>query len=376
LKKLLSVVGARPNFMKMAPVHKEFKKYKSLINHKIVHTGQHYDKKLSNVFFKELELPEPDIYLNVGSGTHSGQTADVMMRFEEVVLKEKPDLVLVYGDVNSTIAASLVCSKIVVNHTHTIPVAHIESGLRSFDRSMPEEINRILTDRLSKFHFVTEISGIKNLIQEGFDKNSIFFVGNTMIDSLKHYTGIARKSKILEELCLSKKRYSLITLHRPSNVDNKENFGAILKILSDIQKTVPDFEMVFPVHPRTVKMLKSFGLDDEIYNIKNLIVTEPLGYFDFLNLMINASFVITDSGGIQEETTFLKIPCLTLRQNTERPVTAKLGTNTICGLDRSKILRYVKKIKNKKYKRGKIPDLWDGKSAGRIAKFILNKLSV
>jgi UDP-N-acetylglucosamine 2-epimerase (non-hydrolysing) len=321
-----------------------------------------------------LELPKPDIYLNVGSGTHSEQTSNVMIKFEKIVLKEKPDLVLVYGDVNSTIAASLVCSKIIINHSHSVPVAHIESGLRSNDRTMPEEINRILTDRLSKYHFVTEKDGVDNLMKEGFRKDNIFYVGNTMIDSVKNYIRKAKNSNILDELCLSRKKYSLITLHRPSNVDIKSSFINILNIIKDIQKTLPGFDIVFPVHPRTVKMLKTFNLEDELYKINNLILTEPLGYFDFLNLIINAALVLTDSGGIQEETTFLKIPCLTLRENTERPTTYEIGTNTICGLNRTLILEQIIKIKNNKYKKGKIPLYWDGKSSYRIAKIIRNIL--
>jgi len=360
--------------MKMAPVHKELIKHKSKVIHKIVHTGQHYDKKLSDIFFKELELPKPDIYLNVGSGTHSEQTANVMMKFENVVRKEKPDLVLVYGDVNSTVAASLVCSKIILNYSHPVPVAHIESGLRSFDRTMPEEINRILTDRLAKYHFITERIGIVNLINEGFSKKNIFFTGNTMIDSLKKYIRKAKHSGIIKELCLTKGKFALVTLHRPSNVDEKDSFGKILNIFKYVQKAVPDYEIVFPVHPRTVKMVKTFKLDNELFKIRNLILTEPLGYLDFLNLMQNSAFVLTDSGGIQEETTFLKIPCLTLRENTERPVTSEIGTNTICGLNHNLIFQQILKIKTGKYKKGEIPKLWDGKASRRIADIILTKL--
>ena len=360
--------------MKMAPVHKELQKYRPGIIHKIIHTGQHYDKKLSDIFFTELDLPKPDIYLGVGSKSHSEQTAEIMIKLERVMMKEKPDLVLVYGDVNSTIAAGLVCSKIFKNKKETIPLAHIESGLRSLDRTMPEEINRILTDNLSKYLFVTEKSGVENLLKSGFNKNRIFFVGNTMIDSLYHYLLKAKKSKILKELCISEKGYTLVTLHRPSNVDNKKNLKKIIDIFKYQNKLNSEIDIVFPVHPRTLKMAKTFGLESELQGIKNLILTEPLGYFDFLNLIMNAKFVLTDSGGIQEETTFLKVPCLTLRENTERPVTSEIGTNTICGLNTKIIYKGIKSINKGTYKKGKIPKFWDGKAAKRIANILVNKV--
>ncbi len=360
--------------MKMAPIHKELKRHKEKIIHKIVHTGQHYDKKLSDVFFTELDLPKPDIYLDVGSKSHSEQTAEVMVKLEKVLLREKPDMVLVYGDVNSTIAAGLVCAKIFKNQNETIPLAHIESGLRSFDKTMPEEINRVLTDFLSKFLFVTEKSGVENLKKSGFSQNNIFFVGNTMIDSLVHYLPKANKSNILQELCLTKRNFGLITLHRPSNVDNKENFQKIIEIFKYQNKINPEIDIVFPVHPRTLKMLNRFGLLKELHSINNLVITEPLGYFDFLNLILNAKYVLTDSGGIQEETTFLKIPCLTLRENTERPITCELGTNTICGLNSKLIFREIKNINSGRYKKGSIPKLWDGNAAKRIVKIIMKHL--
>lgn len=378
MKKILSVVGARPNFMKMAPVHKELLKHKSKIIHKIVHTGQHYDKKMSDIFFKELELPKPHIYLGVGSESHSVQTAKVMIEFEKVVLKEKPDLVIVYGDVNSTVAAGLVCSKILMRKANgnirPVPLAHVESGLRSFDRSMPEEINRILTDNIAEFLFVTENSGIENLLKSGFDKKKIFFVGNTMIDSLKFYLKKTKKSNILKELCIPKKNYVLVTLHRPSNVDNKDNLKKIIEIFKNINKINPELDIIFPIHPRTVKMLNKFKLKTQIEAINNLIITEPLGYIDFLKLMVDSKIVLTDSGGIQEETTLLKIPCLTLRENTERPVTVSEGTNVICELDEKLIKNNIKKIDAGKFKKGKVPKLWDGKSASRIVKVLLKSI--
>ena len=366
MKKILSVVGARPNFMKMAPIHKELNKYKSTINHRIVHTGQHYDKSMSDIFFNELELPKPHIYLGVGSLPHSEQVAKIMVEFEKVLDKEKPDLVLVYGDVNSTMAASIVCSKHLINGK-PIPVGHIEAGLRSFDNAMPEEINRKVTDSISSYLFVTEKSGVENLANEGVKKNRIFFVGNTMIDSLKFYSKKAMKSDILEELVLSKDDYALVTLHRPSNVDTKEGLTKILDIFTSINKLNENTDIVFPVHPRTKKMMEKYKLHRKFNTIPNLIITEPLGYLDFLNLMINAKYVLTDSGGIQEETTSLKVPCLTLRENTERPVTIDEGTNTLTGLDRDEIIKNIKKIESGKYKTGGTPRYWDGRSAERIA---------
>jgi len=360
--------------MKMAPIHKQLLKHRSKIIHKIVHTGQHYDKKMSDVFFKELELPKPHIHLGVGSGSHAEQKANIMVEFEKVLLKEKPDLVLVYGDVNSTIAASLVSSKILNEKAKAVPIAHIESGLRSFDRTMPEEINRMVTDVLADYLFVTEPSGLRNLKKEGIDDAKIFFTGNTMIDSLLFYLNKIGRSKILSELCITKKNYVLVTLHRPSNVDNKKNLRKILSIFKDINKINPMLDIVFSVHPRTLKMIEKFDLGNEFESVINLIATEPLGYIDFINLMSNSKFILTDSGGIQEETTFLKIPCLTLRENTERPVTSEEGTNVICGLDEKLITRKIKEIESGKFKKGSIPELWDGKAAERIVKVIMKKL--
>ncbi|MBK6771719.1 MAG: UDP-N-acetylglucosamine 2-epimerase (non-hydrolyzing) [Ignavibacteria bacterium] len=370
MKKIISVVGARPNFMKMAPVHKELQKFKSKIIHKIVHTGQHYDKRMSDVFFKELELPKPDIYLGVGSKSHAEQKAHIMIEFEKIILKEKPDLVMVYGDVNSTTAASIVSSKTLSANGKPVPVAHIESGLRSFDRTMPEEINRIITDVLSDYLFVTEPSGMRNLKREGIDDKKVFFVGNTMIDSLEFYLKKIKGSEILDELCISKNEYVLTTLHRPSNVDDKTNLKKILNIFKNINRISPEVAIVFPVHPRTLKMIDKFRLRNITDEIKNLIITEPLGYLDFLKLVSNARYVLTDSGGIQEETTYLQIPCLTLRENTERPVTSEIGTNEICGLNEKIILNCIKKIESGKFKRGRIPKLWDGNASKRIVSIL------
>ncbi len=373
LKKILSVVGARPNFMKMAPLHKELSKYKRNVTHKIVHTGQHYDKHLSGIFFRQLGLPKPHINLEVGSNSHAEQTAEIMKRFEKVVLKEKPDLVLVYGDVNSTLAASVVCSKILFNDK-PVPVAHIESGLRSFDRNMPEEINRIVTDSIADYLFVPEEDGVKNLMNSGVPESKIFFTGNIMIDSLAGYIKQANKSKILDELCLGRKNYALVTLHRPSNVDSKKNFGNIISIFEEMNRIAPGLDIVFPAHPRTIKMIDKLKLRSRIDNIKSLVITEPFGYIDFLSLVQNSKFVITDSGDIQEETSYLRIPCITLRENTERPVTVKHGTNVLCGNDSRKVFAEIKKIMNGSFKNGRAIKYYDGKTAPRIVKIILNKI--
>lgn len=373
MKKIISVVGARPNFMKMAPLHKEFSKHKKKVVHKIVHTGQHYDKHLSEIFFNQLGLPKPHINLGVGSGSHAVQTAETMVKFEKTVLKEKPDLVIVYGDVNSTLAASIVCSKILQNGK-PVPVAHVESGLRSFDRTMPEEINRVVTDSISQFLFVPEEDGLLNLKKSGIDSRNIFFVGNIMIDSLIGYLKQAKKSKIHDELCLTKKDYALVTLHRPSNVDTKNNFIKILNIFKDINRLSPETDIVFPVHPRTLKMVEKFGLYRNLEEINNLVLTQPIGYIDFLSLINFSKFVITDSGGIQEETSYLNIPCLTLRENTERPITIKHGSNVLCGSDRKIIIKELEKIFLGDFKKTKKLKFYDGKTAGRIVNIILNKI--
>ncbi|MCX6157355.1 MAG: UDP-N-acetylglucosamine 2-epimerase (non-hydrolyzing) [Ignavibacteriae bacterium] len=373
MKKIISVVGARPNFMKMAPLHKELLKHKNKVLHKIVHTGQHYDKQLSEIFFKQLGLPKPHINLGVGSGSHAEQTAEMMVKFEKVVLKEKPDLVLVYGDINSTLAASIVCAKILQNGK-PVPVAHIEAGLRSFDRNMPEEINRLVTDSLADYLFVPEEDGMTNLHNSGIESSRIFFVGNIMIDSLIGYLPKARKSKILKDLCITQKNYALVTLHRPSNVDSKSNFLNILGIFKHINKLNPDFDIVFPVHPRTIKMIEKFNLYSELDKVKNLILTEPIGYIDFLSLTVNSKFVITDSGGIQEETSYLNIPCLTLRENTERPITIKHGSNILCGSNGPNIVNEIKKILNGNAKNRRKLKLYDGQTAPRIVKVIIDKI--
>jgi len=364
--KIICVVGARPNFIKIAPLIKEMRKYPRLIEPVLLHTGQHYDTAMSKEIFQNLGLPKPDIYLYVGSGTQAKQTAETMNRTDDVILREKPDLMLVVGDVNSTLACSLVAAKL------HIPVVHVEAGLRSFNFKMPEEMNRILTDRLSDFLFTTEESANKNLLKEGLSKEKIFFVGNVMIDTLKDHLKKSKKSKILQKMKIKKKSYTLLTLHRAEIVDQKENLHLISDLLKIIGQKMP---IIFPIHPRTKQKIKEFELEEE-FKMPNLIITEALGYLDFLNLESNAKVVITDSGGIQEETTFLKVPCLTLRSETERPVTTKIGTNVITGLDREKVLKEIDLILKNKFKKGSIPPLWDGKAAQRIVRILIEKLSL
>jgi len=357
--KIINIVGARPNFMKIAPIVRAMEKHKDVLDFLLVHTGQHYDENMSNLFFNQLNIPRPDIDLGVGSGSHAWQTAEIMKKFEPVALDYKPDYVLVVGDVNSTIACGLVAKKL------DVKVIHVEAGLRSFDMTMPEEINRILTDRISDLCFVTEKSGEDNLLHEGTPKNNIHFVGNVMIDTLLANKEKAAKINICDKLNISSPEYFVATLHRPSNVDDKANLNKIIKILlhaSSLKK------VVFPVHPRTRNKLKEYGLLEKLEN--NIILTEPLGYLEFLDLISNSSGVLTDSGGIQEETTILDIPCLTLRENTERPVTINIGTNTLTGLDEEKIKKALGKASKKEPKQGRIPPKWDGKAAQRIIQII------
>jgi len=355
--KIVSIVGARPNFVKIAPFIRELKKHKDIINI-LIHTGQHYTDYMSDIFFRDFKISKY-ISLGVGPSSQVKQMAKIMQRLERTLLREKPDLVVVVGDVTSTLAGTLVAARL------NIKAAHIEAGLRSFDRSMPEEINRLLTDAISDFLFVTEPSGINNLKREGFSKEKIFFVGNIMIDSLVSHLKEARKRKIMQELNLKKKEYAVLTLHRPSNVDNKEKLGKIVETLSKLQKII---KIVYPVHPRTVKMLRKFGFLEELRRQPGLILIKPLGYIDFLSLMMSAKCVITDSGGMQEETTYLGIPCFTLRKNTERPITVTQGTNVVIGENYAKLLGLVKRISiRRKIRR---PKYWDGRTAARIVKIL------
>lgn len=322
----------------------------------LIHTGQHYDTKMSDLFFTELGMPMPDIFLGVGSGTHAEQTARIMIEMEKSLSAERPDLTVVFGDINSTMAASIVSAKL------GIPVAHVEAGLRSFDNGMPEEINRIVTDRLSDILFVSEPSGLKNLANEGVAQEKIHFVGNIMIDSLIASLEACRKSAILDQLSIQAKKYVVLTLHRPSNVDNQHILHDLLAAISQIGARVP---VVFPCHPRTAKEMNKGGVLDRI-DPSVLRITEPLGYLDFLRLQSDSFFVVTDSGGIQEETTYLQIPCITLRYNTERPVTVDEGTNLLIGPEPEKLLAVANDIIAGRTKKGKIPQLWDGHTAERI----------
>jgi len=362
--KVLNIVGARPNFMKIAPIHRLMEAAEG-IEPVLVHTGQHYDKVMSKVFFKDLDLPEPKIYLGVGSGSHAQQTGAIMIELEKIMFETSPDLILVVGDVNSTMAAALVASKL------SIPIAHVEAGLRSFDRSMPEEINRVVTDALADFLFVTEESGRRNLLNEGVREEKIYLVGNVMIDSLLQFQQKATNSKVHSELHLDNQPFALLTLHRPSNVDNRANFTNILNALERIEKEI---SIIFPIHPRSRKMIEQFNFSAKIEQMTNLKLIDPIGYLDFLHLMQNAKFVLSDSGGIQEETTVLGIPCLTLRENTERPVTVELGTNRIVGMDTDKIVTESLKVLSGQSKKGEIPPLWDGNAAQRIVNIISEKL--
>src|SRR5438105_1345614 len=345
---ILHVVGARPNLMKVAPVLSALKQY-AKIKQTLVHTGQHYDTNMSDVFFQQLEIPAPDVNLGVGSGSHARQTAEIMSRFEPVVLERRPDLVLVYGDVNSTIAAALVCSKLLIR------VGHVEAGLRSFDRTMPEEINRLLTDRLADFLFTPSVDGDQNLEREGIPANKIHRVGNVMIDSLVRLLPVAlgKQSNGLPD------RYVLVTLHRPANVDDDHTLKGILQSLLEVNSQL---KVVFPVHPRTRQRITEFGID-----AGKLDVWEPLPYGEFLAPPGRATAVVTDSGGIQEETTYLKVPCLTLRNNTERPVTVTMGTNILVGQDGARLRTELSKVLEGKHKQGTVPPLWDGHAGERIA---------
>jgi len=356
--KVINVVGARPNFMKVAPIVTAMKKRPAKFLPLVVHTGQHYDSAMSDSFFRDLELPEPDTHLGVGSASHAAQTAAVMERFEPVVLREGPDWVLVVGDVNSTIACALVCVKLGVK------VAHVEAGLRSRDRTMPEEINRLLTDQIADLLFTPSHDADENLLAEGIPRERIRLVGNVMIDSLQKNLQTARTLQTREQLGLRGVDFALLTLHRPSNVDLRESFERILLALEAIAAKLP---IIFPVHPRTKKTIAELGLSDRVESIKDLRTVEPLGYLDFLNLSSSARLVLTDSGGIQEETTALGIPCLTLRENTERPITVEMGTNVVVGTDTMKIVAAANAALNGSAKKAlRQPPLWDGHTSERI----------
>lgn len=354
--KILVIAGARPNFMKIAPIMRAMKASPKL-EPVLVHTGQHYDVQMSETFFNELQIPHPDISLEVGSDTHARQVARIMERFETVCDEQKPQAILVVGDVNSTMACSIVAAK------KDIKIIHVEAGIRSRDRSMPEEINRMVTDAITDILLPPSSDAVANLLAEGHAAGKIHLVGNIMIDTLLSSRALIEKSDILEKLGLKQGGFVSLTLHRPSNVDNIENFRQILAALEIIQKEIP---IVFPIHPRTRKMIAELDLSNYVEGMKNLILSDPLGYFDFGKLISASRFVLTDSGGIQEETTVYGIPCITLRENTERPITVWEGTNELAGCNTQKIVALARNIMDGNWKKGRIPELWDGHAAERI----------
>ena len=371
--KILCVVGARPNFMKIAPVIGALRAAPHIFDVKLVHTGQHYDQDMNSQFFSSLGIPEPDVNLEVGSGSHAVQTAEIMRRFEPVLDTEQPTAILVVGDVNSTIACALVAVK------KNIRVIHVEAGLRSFDRAMPEEVNRVLTDQISDLLFITERSAEQNLLNEGISSARIHFVGNVMIDTLHH--NLSRAIPLKQSLANAGitgpaltgiKRYAVVTLHRPSNVDDKDKLASLLATLRAVAERIP---LIFPLHPRTRSNCARFGLENLLAN-KQVSILPPLGYLEMLGLMKDATVVLTDSGGIQEETTALGVPCLTLRHNTERPITVSEGTNTVVGQDHARILAAVEDVLATGGKRGKIPEFWDGKASDRIRAVLSDTLRV
>jgi len=358
MKKIDLVFGARPNFIKAFPVFDALKK-SGKFELRLINTGQHYDKNMVDIFFKQLQIKRPDFNLMVGSGTHAEQTAKIIVETEKLFINNKPEMVIVFGDVNSTIAAALSASKL------HIPIAHVEAGLRSFDRTMPEEINRVLTDQISDLLFITSPEAKDNLINEGKNPDQIFFVGNTMIDSLVRFEKLFDEKELLKMLKINDEDYALFTIHRPSNVDNPEKYFELLSSLNQISERIP---IVWPVHPRTKNLIKdnNFKLSENIFSI------DPVGYFQFLGLQKNAQFIMTDSGGVQEESTYLGIPCFTLRDNTERPITIKYGTNNLVGTNFKKLPDIVFGYKKNWNKDFKVPYLWDGKASIRISKIIEN----
>lgn len=359
--KIILVVGARPNFMKIAPIWQACKRQADQFDPILVHTEQHYDDKMSKIFFEDLALPKPHYQLGVGSGSQAVQTANVMVAFEPVVIGEKPDWVIVVGDVNSTVACAMVAAKLGVN------VAHVEAGLRSRDRSMPEEINRLMTDAISDLLLTPSLDANENLRQEGIPKSRIHFVGNVMIDSLRLLECKADASSVLDYVDVKADQYAFVTLHRPSNVDDRTTLLGILNALDHVQRKIP---LVWPLHPRTSKMVDLFKMREILTNMNNVRLIEPVGYLDALKLQKCAKLVLTDSGGVQEETTAFGVPCLTLRENTERPVTITEGTNTLVGVSTDRITEKSDQILGGQYKTGRIPDGWDGQAANRILEAI------
>lgn len=362
MKRVVLVAGARPNFMKVAPIIESLQKYADVMSYALVHTGQHYDARMSEDFFVQLDIPRPSINLESGGGSQAEQTAGIMIKFEKYLLSNPCELVVVVGDVTSTLACSIVAKKLLVK------VAHVEGGIRSRDMTMPEEINRIVTDSIADFFFTTSRLAGENLMSEGKMPNQVFFVGNTMIDTLRKNEHRFRQPDFWMPLTLKEKDYFVLTLHRPSNVDHREQ---LTRILNAIEKGAENKKIVFPVHPRTRKNMESFNL---LLTNTNLMLVEPQGYLEFNYLVSNALGVITDSGGVTEETTALGVPCITLRTSTERPETCTVGTNELIGLDENLIETNVRKMANRSWKKGGIPELWDGKTAGRIVDIIANQI--
>jgi UDP-N-acetylglucosamine 2-epimerase (non-hydrolysing) len=360
--KIVNIVGARPNFVKIAPLMHAMQK-SDIIEPILLHTGQHYDYEMSESFFKELSIPEPDVYLGVGSNSHAKQVATIMEKFDDFLDANPVDMVLVVGDVNSTMACSIVAAK------RDIKVVHVEAGIRSWDRSMPEEINRMVTDSIADILMPPSVDAVVNLKKEGHPDTNIFLVGNIMIDTLITQQENIDRSDILEKLNITSREYALVTLHRPSNVDQKSDLNQIIDAIAQIQN---DITVVFPVHPRTQKMMDKFELTEKISKLKNVLLTNPLGYHDFGKLVRESRFVMTDSGGIQEETTVYQIPCITLRANTERPITITQGTSELAASRKDVIVKFARQILNGKWKKGSIPDWWDGKTAGRIVEVLEN----
>jgi UDP-N-acetylglucosamine 2-epimerase (non-hydrolysing) len=358
--RIANVVGARPNFMKIAPLMREMRRHPEL-EVTLIHTGQHYDDSMAGRFFEDLELPPPDVSLNVGSGSHANQTAEVMKRVEPVLNDIKPHVVVVVGDVNSTLGAALTAVKL------GIAVAHVEAGLRSFDRSMPEEINRVLTDAISEYLFVTEESGLLNLIREGIDARKIHTVGNVMIDSLDQCRDVWQRSSVLAEFGLTQGRYGVVTLHRPSNVDDPSTLLGLMKALAEIGGRMP---LVFPVHPRTRKRLEEIAMGAQPRATSGIHYVPPLGYLDFIALVAGSRLVLTDSGGLQEETTALGVPCLTLREQTERPITVTHGTNRVVGISPDRIVAEACRLLRESIRAASRPPLWDGKASQRIVSLL------
>lgn len=359
---IVHMVSARPNFMKAAPVLAAFARHEG-VTQRLVHTGQHYDTNMSDVFFRQLNLPEPDVNLGVGSGSHAVQTGQAMVKLEELFMEERPDLVLVYGDVNPTAAAALVCAKL------HIPVGHVEAGLRSFDRRMPEEVNRLVTDQLADYLFTPSLDGDENLAREGVAPEKVHFVGNVMIDTLVRLLPEAEAAwpELRDELRVEEGHYGLVTLHRPSNVDDADMLADLVRTLDELAERLP---LVFPVHPRTRKRMADLGLAFDSANVR---LVEPIGYLGFLALQRFAKLVVTDSGGVQEETTYLGVPCITVRENTERPVTVTEGTNVLVGQDLDRLQEEVERVLSGEAKTGSRPALWDGRAGERIAQLIVKE---